>query len=114
MRCALIIVSVVLASVACDQMVKSADQVPVIAVKLELVSIGKAEARYLVEHSTFGTIEQLQAAELLTGQPDRNGYAFTLMVNGGEGFNVTAAPSAEDKKNWPTFVMDQTQQITQR
>ena len=114
MRRVLMILSCVLASVACGQMAKSVEQVPATAVKLELLSIGKAEARYLVEHSTFGTLEQLQQAELLTGQADRNGYTFMLTLNGNDGFSVIAAPADEKNKSWPTYSMDQTQQIIEK
>jgi hypothetical protein len=101
-------------TVACSQISKSTQQIPAVAVKLELVAIGRAEARYQVENSTYGTIEQLQKAELLTGDPDRNGYAFTIEVNGSESFSVTASPADEKNKAWPTYTLNQAQQVVER
>ena len=101
-------------TVGCNQIANSTQQIPAVAVKLELVAIAKAEARYQVENSAYGTIEQLQKAELLTGDPNRNGYAFTIDVNGSESFNVTASPADEKNKTWPTYTVNQTQQVTER
>ena len=89
-------------------------QVDVVGIRAELLAIGKAEGNYLVTHSTYATLEQLQQDSLLTGGADRRGYVFSVAVNGSEGFTVTAAPSDADKKGWPTLAMDQTMQVTER
>jgi hypothetical protein len=114
MRRSLTILSLVLATVACDQLANSTQQIAAVAVKMELVAIGKAEARYQVENSTYATIEQLQKADLLIGDPDRKGYAFTLEINGSSSFSATATPADEKNKAWPTYAIDQTQQVTVR
>jgi hypothetical protein len=85
-----------------------------VAIKAELLAIGKAEGQYLVTHSMYGTLEQLRQDTLLTGGAERRGYAFSVEVNGSEGYKVTATPSDPEKKNWPTLVMDQGQQIVER
>jgi hypothetical protein len=69
---------------------------------------------YLVAHSTYATIEQLQQDGLLTGGADRRGYIFDVAVNGSQGFIATATPSEADKQGWPTLAVDQTMQITER
>jgi hypothetical protein len=89
-------------------------QIDVVGIRSELLAIGKAEGSYLVTHSTYATIEQLQQDGLLTGGADRRGYIFDVTVNGSQGFIVTATPSDADKKDWPTLAMDQTMQITER
>ena len=109
MRRVLTILSLVVASTACDQLANSTQQIAAVAVKIELVAIGKAQARYQVEHSTYGTIEQLQKADLLIGDPDRKGYTFNLDINGSSSFTATATPADEKDKAWPTYVIDQTQ-----
>ena len=89
-------------------------QIDVVGIRAELLAIGKAEGNYLVTHSTYATLEQLQQDSLLTGGADRRGYVFSVAVNGSEGFTVTATPSDADKKGWPTLAMDQTMQVTER
>jgi hypothetical protein len=84
------------------------------SIKAELLTIGKAEGQYLVAHSTYATLDQLQQDNLLTGGASRRGYIVSVDVNGSQGYTVTAAPSDPDKKNWPTLVMDQTSQIAER
>ena len=112
-RLALVVVGVV-CSVACSEIANSGQQVAAVSVKLELVAIGKAEARYQVENSAYGTIEQLQKADLLTGgDPDRKGYTFKVEVNGSESFSVTASPADEKNKNWPTYTIDEKQQVVE-
>jgi hypothetical protein len=89
-------------------------QIDTVGIRSELLNIGKAEGQYLVTHSRYATLEQLQQDSLLTGGPDRRGYTFSVDVNGSEGYLVTATPSDTGKKDWPTLVMDQTMQVTQR
>ena len=113
MRGALMILCVAMAA-GCSQPAPPQQQVDVVGIKSDLLTIGKAEGQYLVAHSTYATLEQLQQDNLLVGGAERRGYTFAVSVNGSEGFSVTATASAEDKKSWPTFVMDQTQQITQQ
>jgi hypothetical protein len=89
------------------------EQIDVVGIRSELLVIGKAEGTYLVAHSTYATIEQLQQDGLLTGGANRRGYVFNVAVNGSEGFTVTATPTDADKKGWPTMAMDQTMQVMQ-
>jgi hypothetical protein len=37
-----------------------------------------------------------------------------VVVDGNQGFTVTATPSDPNKTGWPTLAMDQTMQVTQR
>jgi hypothetical protein len=89
-------------------------QIDVVGIRSELLAIGQAEGHYLIAHSTYATLEQLQQDSLLTGGADRRGYTFNVAVNGAQGFTLTATPSDPDKKGWPTLAMDQTMQVTER
>ena len=48
-------------------------QIDVVGIRSELLAIGKAEGTYLVAHSMYATLEQLQQDGLLTGGADRRG-----------------------------------------
>src|SRR5215831_7408548 len=89
-------------------------QVDVVGIRSELLAIGQAERQYLVAHSSYGTLDDLQQEHLLTGGANRRGYEFSAQIDGGQGFTVTAVPSDPDKQHWPTLVIDQTMQVTQR
>jgi len=103
-----------LLAAGCGQPAPPQQVIDTVVIKAELLTIGKAEGQYLVAHSTYGTLEQLLQDSLLTGGAARRGYAFSVTVNGSEGYTVTATPSDPDKKNWPTLVIDQTSQIAER
>jgi len=111
---ALMMLGLVLTLACTSQPGPPQQQIDVVGIRAELLSIGKAEGNYLVTHSTYGTLEQLQQDSLLTGGADRRGYVFSVTVSGSEGFTVTATPSDADKKGWPTLAMDQTMQVTER
>jgi hypothetical protein len=89
-------------------------QIDVVGIRSELLSIGQAERQYFVTHSSYGTLDDLEQDKLLTGGADRRGYTFTVQVDGAQGFTVTAAPSDPEKEKWPTLSMDQTMQVSQR
>jgi hypothetical protein len=89
-------------------------QIDTVGIRSELLTIAQAEGQYLVAHSRYGTMDELRQEHLLSAAADRRGYAFTVTVDGGQGFSVTATPSDPDKKGWPTLVMDQTRQITEQ
>jgi hypothetical protein len=101
-------------TLGCRQAAPPQQQIDVVGIRSELLVIGQAEGHYLVAHSTYATLEQLQQDSLLTGGADRRGYIFHLAVDGSQGFTVTATPSDPDKKGWPTLAMDQTMQVTER
>jgi hypothetical protein len=98
----------------CSQPAPPQQQIDTVGIRSELLVIGKAEGQYLVAHSTYATLEQLQQDSLLTGGADRRGYTFSVEVSGSQGYTVTATPSDAGKKDWPTLVMDQTMQVTER
>ena len=89
-------------------------QIDVIAVRSQLLSIANAEQQYLVTHSTFATLDELQNERLLTGPVDQRGYVFSIAVDGGRSFTVTAAPADANKPGWPTLAVDETMQVAVR
>jgi hypothetical protein len=101
-------------TLGCRQAAPPQQQIDVVGIRSELLVIGQAERRYLVEHSTYATIDELQQDSLLTGGPDRRGYTFSVVVDGSQGFTATATPSAPDKQGWPVLAIDQTLQVTER
>jgi len=89
-------------------------QIDVVAIRTMLQSMAQAERQYLVAHSTYGTLDQLQQDSLLTGGTQQRGYAFTATVDGSRGFVITAAPTDAEKAGWPTLTIDESMQVTQR
>ncbi|HUK32511.1 MAG TPA: hypothetical protein VLV86_01295 [Vicinamibacterales bacterium] len=112
---AILAASVISVGVACtSQPAPPQQQIDVVSIRSELLMIGQAERQYLVAHSTYGTLDELQQDHLLTGGANRRGYVFDVQVDGGQGFGITAAPTDPDKQQWPTLAMDQTMNISQR
>jgi hypothetical protein len=89
-------------------------QVDVIGIRSELQVIGQAERQYLVTHSTYASLAELQEADLLPPGADRRGYVLSDTVDGSQKFTITATPSDPDKAGWPTLAIDETMQITSR
>jgi hypothetical protein len=89
-------------------------QIDVAGIRAELLAIGQAEGHYLVSHSRYATLEELQQDTLLAGGADRRGYRFTAAVDGSQGYTITAIPTDPEKQAWPTLVMNQTMQILER
>ena len=102
-------------AIACtSQSAPPQQQVDVVGIRSELLAIGQAERQYLVAHSAYGTLDDLQQDKLLTGGANRRGYVFSVQADGSQGFTVTATPQDPDKQNWPTLSVDQSMQVTQR
>ncbi len=89
-------------------------QIDVVSIRSELLTIGQAERQYFVAHSAYGTLDDLAREQLLTGGADRRGYVFAVEPNGDQGVTAMATPQDPDKQNWPTLTIDQTMQVTQR
>src|SRR5579871_4746736 len=46
-------------------------QIDVVSIRSELLTIGQAERQYFVAHSTYGTLDDLEREQLLTGGANR-------------------------------------------
>src|SRR5437763_13280004 len=77
------------------------EQIDVIDIKSNLLSIGQAERTYLNAHGTYGTIEQLQQDGPASIGADNRGYVFNAVPNGATSFSVTATPTDANKAGWP-------------
>src|SRR5437763_13869391 len=90
------------------------EQIDVIDIKSNLLTIGQAERTYLNAHGAYGTIEQLQQDGPPSIGTDNRGYVFSAAPNGAASFTVTATPTDPGKAGWPTLVITETMQVTQR
>lgn len=88
--------------------------VDVVGIRQALLAMGQAERRYMVAHSTYGTLEQLAREDLLPGGTDRRGYAFDAVVSGADHFTITATPTNADKAEWPTLAITESMEVSQR
>jgi Tfp pilus assembly protein PilE len=90
------------------------EQIDVIGVRQQLLTIAQAERQYLASHGTYATLEQLAQEELLPGGTDVRGYRFTVVADGSSGFVVTATPSDEQKAEWPVLEIDERMQVARQ
>jgi hypothetical protein len=87
------------------------EQIDVIGIKSQLLVIGQAEKQYVVAHSVYGTLEQLQQdGPPSIGMPQR-GYTFAVSPSGSQSFTATAMPEDASKTGWPTLVLDASMQV---
>ena len=95
--------------------VSPVQQVDVTGVKADLLSMAQAERLYLVSHSTYGTLEELQQdGSLSLSGRERRGYKYTVEVDGASHFRIIAGPADPAKAEWPTLSIDDSMTITQR
>jgi hypothetical protein len=88
------------------------EQIDVVDIKSNLLSIGQAERMYLAAHGSYGTLEQLQQdGSPSLGTPNR-GYAFSVDTDGARGFTATATPTDSTKTGWPALAMTETMEVT--
>ena len=89
-------------------------QIDVIDITSNLLTIGQAERQYLAAHGTYGTIQQLQQDGPPSIGTDTRGYVFTAIADGATSFTVTATPTDPNRPGWPTLVITDAMQVTQR
>ena len=90
------------------------EQIDVIDIKSNLLTIGQAERTYLNAHGAYGTIEQLQQDGPPSIGADNRGYVFSAVPNGATSFTVTATQTEPNKAGWPTLVITEAMQVTER
>ena len=90
-------------------------QVDVTGVKSDLLSIAQAERLYLIGHSTYGTLEELQQdGSLNFSGHERRGYNYAAEIDGASHFKIIARPADSAKAQWPTLSIDDSMTITQQ
>ncbi|MSO57048.1 MAG: hypothetical protein EXQ55_09050 [Acidobacteria bacterium] len=90
------------------------EQIDVVGIRANLLTIGQAERMYLAAHGSYGTLEQLRQEGPSSIQTDNRGYVFSVSVNGAQSFRATAIPADPNKAGWPTLEIDDTTTVTER
>jgi hypothetical protein len=88
-------------------------QMDLVAVKSDLLSLAQCERFYLATNGSYGTIEQLRQAGSLNPFPGDNhrGYVYEVEIKGGAHFRITAKPVDPAKGELPTLSIDETMKI---
>jgi len=89
-------------------------QIDVVDIRANLMTIGQAQRIYLAAHGTYGTLDQLNQDGPPSIPTENRGYVFNDVVDGARSFKVTATPTDPNKPGWPTLVIDETMTVTQR
>jgi hypothetical protein len=88
--------------------------IDVVGVKTDLMAMGQAERRFLASHGSYASLDQLQQEGAISfSGANRRGYNYTVEVNDGQHFKITAAPSVPAKEGWPTLSIDENMEVTQ-
>jgi hypothetical protein len=90
------------------------EQIDVVSIRQQLLVMGQAERQYLASHGAYATLEQLEQDDLLPNGSASRGYAFTALVNGADGFTITASPTDTEKAEWPTLAIDERMRVTEQ
>jgi hypothetical protein len=83
-------------------------QIDVLDIRANLMTIGQAQRMYLAAHGTYGTLEQLTQDGPPAIPTENRGYVFNAVFDGARSFKVTATPIDPNKPGWPTLVIDET------
>lgn len=84
-----------------------------VAIRQRLLTIGQTERNYQAQNGKYATLEELASADLLPGGKEQRGYTYSAQITA-SGFTITATPTAEDKKDWPTLEITETMTVTEK
>lgn len=90
------------------------EQIDTTAIRQRLLTIAQTERQYQAANGSYATLEQLSQENLLPGGTEQRGYRFTAVVNGSTGFTLTATPIDTIKAGWPTLVVNESMQVTEK
>ncbi len=91
---------------------KPRQQIDLTGVKKDLLNMAQAERLYAASNGTYGSIEQLKAdGSLIGAEGERRGYQYEASFEGAGRFRIVARPLGDDKKDWPTLVIDESMEI---
>ena len=90
------------------------EQIDVVSIRQQLLTIGQAERQYLATHGRYATLEQLEHEDLLPGGTEVRGYVCSAVAAGTQGFTITATPADPEKAEWPVLEIDESMQVTER
>jgi len=85
-----------------------------IAIRQDLLSLGRSEGLYLATHGSYATIEQLKSSGIASIIPDGNrwGYEYSIEIEGAAHFIITARPIDSSRPDQPTLSIDETMQLS--
>jgi hypothetical protein len=94
--------------------------ISIVGVKNDLISIAQAERMYYAENSTYADLATLNSTGAMsTMRSSRDGYTYSVETSG-SGFTVTAtytppiaAPAGVTRPHFPTYSIDQTMEVHQ-
>ncbi len=89
-------------------------QIDVTGVRFDLLSLGQAERLYLVSNGTYATLDELRQAGNESAVASKRGYIFSVEVDDGLHFRITASPSNPSNAEWPTLFIDETMQVSMK
>jgi hypothetical protein len=100
-----------------SQLQQSANEMPLtqqassIAVRSDLLSLGKAEKLYWAANGSYASLEQLQSSKVMSPVPSgRAGYDYSIEIDGAAHFRITAVPTTPASPDLPTISIDETLQ----
>lgn len=89
-------------------------QIDVVAVRMDLLSLVQAEKRHAATNGSFATLEQLQdEGSVLFKGPGNHGYCYEINIESDQHFQISARPTDASKEDWPAFTVDETARITE-
>lgn len=89
------------------------EQIDTVAIRQRLLTIAQAERQYQASNGKYATLRQLADDDLLPGGTEQRGYTFSSEISG-NGFTITATPTASDKADWPTLSVDESMSVTEQ
>jgi len=87
-------------------------QIDLVGVKSDLLSLAQAERMYLVANGTYASLDQLQQdGSMAFSATNRRGYDYAAEIDDGEHFKIMATPIDPAKRDWPALFINETMQI---
>jgi hypothetical protein len=87
------------------------EQIDVVDIRSNLLTIGQAERLYLVAHGSYGTLEDLRKDGPPSIGTDVRGYVFAAVPEADRTFTVTATPTDPNRAGWPTLMITDAMQV---
>jgi len=89
-------------------------QIDLVGVKSDLLSIAQAERMYLAANGTYASLDQLrQDGSITFSATNRHGYNYSADIDDGQHFKIAATPADPAKGDWPALFIDETMQVFQ-
>jgi Tfp pilus assembly protein PilE len=87
------------------------EQIDLVGVKSDLLSIAQAERMYLAANGTYASLDQLQQDGSITfSANNRRGYNYSADIDDGQHFKITATPADPAKGDWPALFINEAMQ----